>query len=148
MSCTHCGKELNNDAVVCANCGMPNVNKISDTGGGKYGKSKVNRISLAGFIVALSSLALTALAGIINSIHYTGVNFQFFFLIPLAVSFVLSIIGTAKSKKLKSGKGFGISGTVISGFFMFGTLFYFLFAKSIAKAFFTFVIVFLFPFLL
>lgn len=121
MYCKNCGKQIAEMAVICMNCGVPckSLPRVApkpeiqpET---KETPKKVNGFALAGFITAVASIALGVLSVYINRICYTGVNFQFYFTVPLIAALVFSIIGTVKAKKLKSGLGFGIAGIVISG---------------------------------
>ncbi len=98
MYCTKCGKELNDNAVICVNCGVPTRNMAIQTGiQPQLGQEKkLNALGLAGFIVGLLSLWLGA-----------------YFLIASIVGLTLSIVGMTKMKNCKSN-GFAIAGLIIS----------------------------------
>ena len=135
MYCIKCGKQLDGDAVLCPECETAKKQSVTV-------RRNTNALALSGFILTFICLALAFAATTINHYRYTGVNFQFFFLIPLAVSAALSIAGSVKAAKSTVGLGFGIAGSVVSLFFLVGTAFYYLFAEKIAKLFFTFILLF------
>ena len=116
MYCTHCGKEINADAVICLNCGvlsgksLPKKQPVQSA----PPKKKTNGLSLAGFIIAVSSVGLLLFTAFINSLLNTGINVIFILVLSLPTALGLSIAGTVKAKKTKTGLGFGISGIVIS----------------------------------
>ncbi len=95
MFCKKCGSEINDDAVVCVNCGCAvkdDLNAIQQPE-----KKKINVLCLLGFIFSLVSLLLSL-----------------FGLIPVA-GFVLSIIGLVQATRRKEKlKGLGIAGIAIS----------------------------------
>ena len=99
MYCRNCGKQINDEAVLCVNCGTlingavfnsltvqpaPTVNTTAE---------KKNWFAVAGFILS-----------------FFGVLSWLFSILGL----VFSIVGLVKCKQFKNGKGFGISGIVIS----------------------------------
>lgn len=144
MFCKCCGKQIADKAVYCVHCGVffnghpqfkPNVEKPQDIQPVQVQpQKKVNGLSLAGFILSIVSIALGMLFVYINVRQYTGVYLQFYCAIPLAVALGLSIAGTVKAKKMKSGLGFGIAGIVISaGTFVLAVL-YFVFMLLMAYA--------------
>ena len=141
MYCSHCGKQISEKAVVCVHCGillkegaLPEILSEKQPEQAVQQPKKVNGLALAGFITAVSSVGLGTLSVFINAIHYTGLNFQFFFIAPLVAALVLSIIGTVKAKKMKSGMGFGIAGIVISGGTFLIAILYFVFMVMLATA--------------
>ncbi|MDE6867759.1 MAG: zinc ribbon domain-containing protein [Clostridia bacterium] len=144
MFCTCCGKEISDKAVICIHCGvmpensgqpLPQIRTADKPVEAEPRQpKKVNAFALSGFIIAIASIVLGMLSVYINHLWYTGVHFQFFFVIPLAASLVLSIIGTVKAKKTKSGLGFGIAGIVISGGTFVLTALYFILLTIIAYA--------------
>lgn len=91
--CANCGKEINEEADVCLNCGH------------KIKKSPVNNIQktniygLIGFI--LSMLAFFTSFFVIGGFIAIG-------------SLILSIVGLNTAKKLNEGKGYSIAGLVFS----------------------------------
>ncbi|MDE7265390.1 MAG: hypothetical protein K2N52_03870 [Clostridia bacterium] len=127
MFCKSCGKEIFDKAAVCIHCGvLTNGASLPLKQPEKADKppKKLSKLCLAGFIVAVASILLGFLAVYINGIRYTGVNFQYFAAVPLVVSLIISIIGTAKGKKSGERIGFGIAGIAISGgFFVLFALF-------------------------
>ena len=95
MFCKNCGKEIDDSAVVCPNCGVATENMSKST----PVPAQKNTIALVGFILALLGFNLIAL--------------------------ILSIVGLTNSKKPEyagDGKGFAIAGIVIAciyiGFFI------------------------------
>ncbi len=99
MYCRNCGKEINDEAVICVHCGtvinsaaynglmvqpVPTVNNTDE---------KKNWFAIAGFILS-----------------FLGIISWLFSILGL----VFSIVGLVKCKQFKNGKGFGISGIVIS----------------------------------
>ena len=90
--CSKCGKEVNEDAVVCVNCGCA-LNGAQKSNAQK----KLNAMSLVGFIVSLASIFIT-LVGIV----------------PIA-GIVFSSIGLKqlKANEDQKGKGFAVTGLVV-----------------------------------
>lgn len=120
MFCKNCGKELNDDAVMCVNCGallkpLPSVSAPAAVAPAAQtepavqfepaepAEKKVNGWAIAGFVLS-----------------FFGCFGIFFSVLGLA----FSIVGLVLSKNLKSGKGFGIAGIVISvaAFFVHGVI--------------------------
>ena len=96
MFCKKCGSEINDDAVVCINCGCA----VKDDFNAEQQpvKKKINVLCLLGFIFSLISLI-----------------FYHFGLVPVA-GLVLSIIGLVQAVRRKEKlKGLGIAGIAISG---------------------------------
>lgn len=92
--CSKCGKEINENAVICVHCGCSveetKSNYVKDS-------KKLNVLALIGFIVSLASLlislvGITAIVGII----FSGI--------------ALKQIGAGTDQK---GKGFAITGLVV-----------------------------------
>lgn len=107
MYCKNCGKEISDKAIVCVNCGVA-VTPLTPAvtpGQPANGAKKFNVCALLGFIFSLVGIVVD------TSLLFTHITFLYGFTIA---GFVLSIIGTVKSKKLENGKGFGIAGIVIS----------------------------------
>ena len=98
MYCTNCGKEILDEAVVCVHCGntIRPLNLISQT------QPTAQRATAA------DNRNKLALAGVILSC--LGVLGWVFSLVGL----ILSIMGLVQSKTLKTGKGLGIAGIVLS----------------------------------
>lgn len=91
--CTNCGHELQDGADLCLGCG-----KVINKGQNNSSKKKTNGLAISGFVISIISLMLFW--------------FPLAFIISI-VSLVLSIVGVFKSK-MYDGKGFAISGIVVS----------------------------------
>ena len=88
MFCKNCGKEIDDNAVVCPNCGVATEKMAANT---TPAPAQKNSMAIAGFVLALLGFNLIAL--------------------------ILSIVGLTNSKKPEyagDGKGFAIAGIVIS----------------------------------
>ncbi len=119
MYCKYCGGQIADKAVYCVHCGVflngvPQSERASEPQRLNRPES-VNGLALSGFILAISSIVLGMILVYINVSHYAGMPLQFFCAIPLVTALGLSIAGTVRAKKTKSGLGFGIAGIVISG---------------------------------
>jgi len=89
MFCKNCGKEIDDSAVVCPNCGVATENMAKNST--PAAPAQKNTMALVGFILALLGFNLIAL--------------------------ILSIIGLTNTKKPEyngDGKGFAIAGIIIS----------------------------------
>ncbi len=86
MYCTNCGKEINDQAVVCPNCGVATSNnKSNDANGNAQNK---NGMAVAGFVCS--------------------------FFIPI-LGWVFGGIGLSRAlKRNNKGKGFSIASIVIA----------------------------------
>lgn len=107
MFCKNCGKEINDKAIICVNCGVA-VTPLTPTvtpDQPANGTNKFNVCALLGFIFSLVGIVVD------TSLIFTDFTLLYAFTIA---GLILSIIGTVKSKKLQNGKGFGIAGIVIS----------------------------------
>lgn len=91
MFCKNCGKEIDDNAVVCVHCGV-----ATDVATTSAVKKKVNGMGIAGFVVSLLSLWL-------------GV----YFCIVSIVGLVLSIVGMVMRKNHNSCNGLAVAGLVI-----------------------------------
>ena len=88
MFCKNCGKDIDDNAVVCPNCGVATEKMAASTAPAPAQK---NTMALVGFILALLGFNLIAL--------------------------ILSIVGLTNSKKPEfagDGKGFAIAGIILS----------------------------------
>lgn len=96
MYCSHCGKEINDNAVICPNCGVATANytAVAKPAGPEQ---KLNGLALAGMICAI--------VGIIGG--------NWIWCIPSIVGLVLSIVGMVKVKEYKSGYGFALAGIIV-----------------------------------
>ena len=98
MFCRVCGKEINDEAVICPHCGCsvkdePTVSKSAS--GEKTGKSNV--MSIVGFILSLVSLLIS----LFGTVATAGL--------------VLSIIGLVQcNQKGERLKGLAIAGLIVS----------------------------------
>ncbi len=107
MYCTKCGKQINDDAVICVNCGLP-TRKFNQVAQPNYAfdERKTNALGVAGFIVSLLSLWFGVL-----------------FCISSIVGITLSAVGLAKANKYKpsglatAGLIFGIISFVLWSIF-------------------------------
>jgi uncharacterized membrane protein YvbJ len=93
MFCTSCGKEINDQAIACPECGAPTKN-FNEQSVEKVAKAekKFNGLSIAGFVCA--------------------------FIFPF-LGLLFSIIGLVIAcKKQEAGKGLAIAGIVISVAFL------------------------------
>lgn len=97
MFCTHCGKEINDDAVICVNCGVPTRNMAIQTQmqPQAFQEKKLNGLGLAGFIVSLLSLWLGA-----------------YFFVASIVGLTLSTVGMVKAKNYRLN-GFALAGIIL-----------------------------------
>lgn len=99
MFCKHCGKEIDDKAMVCPNCGVGTDNIAAMARTSEENVSKANPCAIIGFIFSLVAVIFTFIV--------------FVYWVAFAVGFVLSIIGLVKAKKLNSGRGLAIAGIVI-----------------------------------
>ena len=128
MICTHCGREIKNKSTYCQYCGT------------KQMRRKSNRLSMAGLLITLVSIALGMITVKINT---TGFYFQYFFSIPIFVGLILSIIGTFQAKKTGRGLVLGAAGVVIAaGLFIVSAL-YFVLMYGFSRLFFVWAIIFI-----
>lgn len=92
--CTHCGAEINDQAVVCPSCGCA-VQSTEQTAAPV--STKTNGFAIAGFVLALVSYILS------------------FYGIVGALGLIFSIVGLVQvNKNHQSGKGLAIAGIVLS----------------------------------
>lgn len=89
MFCKNCGKEIDDNAVVCVHCGVATGKSIEEV-------KKTNGFGIAGFVIGLLSLVL-------------GV----YFCITSVIGIVFSIIGIKKATQC-SVNGLAVAGLVIS----------------------------------
>ena len=101
MFCKHCGKEIDDKAVVCVHCGVPTDNMPSSgimQNTFQYQPEKpVNGLAIAGLVVSIVGL-------------FGG---NYLFLIPSIVGLILSIVGMAKAKN-HSLYGLAIAALIVS----------------------------------
>lgn len=87
MFCKNCGKDIDDNAVVCPNCGVATDNMAKNT----PAPAQKNSMAIAGFVLALLGFNLIAL--------------------------IISIVALNNSKKPEyagDGKGFAIAGIIIA----------------------------------
>ena len=96
MFCTHCGKELDGNAVVCPRCGCPTGNYYRQATPAAPQKQS-NGLAVAGFVLSIFSLWFGAL----------------FCIVPI-IALALSASGLKASKKKNSGGGLSAAGLTIS----------------------------------
>lgn len=107
MYCTNCGKEVNDNAVICVNCGVPvrgayNPYASQPPYAQPFSRIPVEPKRVNGF--GITGLVL----GILS--FFMGVYFCIFPILGL----VFSIIGTSLRKKFNSCNGLAIAGLVLS----------------------------------
>ena len=97
MYCKTCGKEVNDQAVVCPHCGCAVQNTQLSTTTSYYEKPKANILCIVGFVLSLVSL-LIALYGLVAIAGLT-----------------CSIVGILQANKNSERlKGLGIAGICVS----------------------------------
>ena len=103
MFCSFCGKEVDNNANYCNNCGNK-LNNSNQPIRQSYSNTK-NSLCHTGFILSI-----------------IGCFFNLLGLISLA-GLILSILGLSQVNKTnEDGKGFAIAGIVVSSIYLLGTL--------------------------
>ena len=95
MFCKNCGKELDDNAVICPNCGVPTDKLYAQQPLSE--PKKINGIGIAGFVVGLLGL----LGG------------NYLFLIPGIIGLILSIVGVVHMKKCNSANGLAVAGLIV-----------------------------------
>ena len=101
MFCSTCGKEINDNAIICPHCGC-GVNPQQQAPKSETPLHKVNGLCLTGFILSLVSLLL--------SLYCT---------IPIA-ALVFSIVGVVQAKRRDNTlSGLGVAGIAISAVSLF-----------------------------
>lgn len=110
MFCKHCGKEVNDNAIICPNCGVATdnygktpVNTESTPADNNNADKKFNGLALAGMICAI--------AGIIGG--------NYILCIPSVVGLILSIFGIVKARQINSGHGFALAGIIVGAIGLF-----------------------------
>lgn len=103
MYCKKCGKEIDDNAVVCPNCGVPTekYQQQNNTAEAAPVEKKFNVCALIGFILSLCCWVL---------MWFTTI----FYWIAFVAALTLSIVGLVFVKKLNTGKGFAIAGIILS----------------------------------
>ena len=132
MFCTNCGKQLDDNAVVCVHCGVPVKN--SRQGAPVQGQmsqplqqpvqpKNTNKIGVAGFAVGTASIIFSVylfFIGMLFSVYSRTVLIPIIFclLLPIAGT-VISSVGIAKRKKYERFNSLAIAGLPVSLFSLF-----------------------------
>lgn len=90
MYCKNCGKEIDDNAVICPHCGVQQ--KVFTV---EIQKPQSNRCGVAGFVLSIISIWL-------------GI-----FIIPEMIGFILSCVGM-KLRKERGNKGVTVAGLIIN----------------------------------
>lgn len=136
MFCSHCGKELNNEAVVCPHCGVPTGNSGFDKAATGYQQPNqgyqqpVNNGMPNRYTQGYQGYQgyqnpyqqpmqpqpkVNNVCGIVGFVFaLLSIFFGNWICIPCIVGLVLSIIGMVNRKKCNSCNGLAIAGLVIS----------------------------------
>ena len=94
MFCTHCGKEIAENAVICPGCGCPTDNfYLAPMPAAK----RLNGVAIAALVASI--------LGMILGIYY---------LIVPAIGLILSVIALVYAKKRNAGRGMAVASLVIS----------------------------------
>lgn len=109
MFCKYCGKELDEHAAFCPNCGAKNDTvgetaaraTVNETAAANHSapsddKGKANKLGIAGFVVSLVSLGL-----------------GYYYAIASIVGLVLSAVAFGTRKKYDKYNGFALAGMII-----------------------------------
>ena len=96
MFCKNCGKEINDNAVICPNCGIQ-VKEFNSETAATGGVKRINGLGIAAFVVSLLSLWL-----------------GMYFMIASLVGLGLSIGAMVIRNKYNSCNGLAIAGLVLS----------------------------------
>ena len=96
MFCKHCGHEVNDNALICPNCGIAtdNYTAVSKP---VTAQQKTNGFALAGMICVIVGL----------------VGGDYLFCLPSIVGLILSIVGMVKVKEYGTGSGYALTGIII-----------------------------------
>ena len=106
MYCTNCGKEIDDNAVICVHCGVATdnyfeLNKVSTESNLPLNKveteQRTNGLGIAAFVVGLVSLEM-----------------GMFFLIPCVAGLILSIIAMKNREKCTKCNGLAKAGLILS----------------------------------
>lgn len=118
--CEHCGKEVDDNAIVCIHCGCRTTNDAGYSGANNpngrttQSQKRVSLLSILGFIVSCVSVVLLVLCFVTYNLLVRS-NCT-------AVGAVISAIGLADCKQQnQSGRVLSIIGIIISVISMFGS---------------------------
>jgi len=115
MYCTKCGKQLNDDALICVNCGVAtrNFNLIPEVRN-EVGDKKLNGLGIAGFVIGLSSLFVLPMIFCFAVI--LGVGYGYTILITSTLCLLISAAGIAiSSVGMARAKNYRPSGLATAG---------------------------------
>lgn len=110
MYCRNCGKEIDDEAVICVHCGIATnyQQPIVAQPIVEPPKKKVNVIGIVGFCISIVALGLHNILFFSSSV---GLMLYLFF--ASIISLILCIIGVTQMKKSRLN-GFAIAGLVLS----------------------------------
>lgn len=94
MYCKKCGSLLDDDAVVCPNCGVPTDNYYASAA---PIFKRTNGLGIAGFVISLLSIVL-----------------GYLYCIPSIIAFALSLAGHLNRKNCTNANGLALAGIIIS----------------------------------
>lgn len=101
MYCEKCGKEIDDNAVICVNCGAPTKN-FAGAQSDAQPERKTNLCGIFGFCLSI----IAPLSVIFHSLAL--------YIILTLAGLVLSIVGLALSKNNNGGRGLSLAGFIIS----------------------------------
>lgn len=102
MFCTNCGKEIDDNAVICPSCGVPTDNMKKTVAPAAAPAPTTQSKGANGLAIAGLVLGLVGLFG--------G---NYIFLIPGLIGLILSIVGMVKSKQY-AARGLAIAALIVS----------------------------------
>ncbi len=112
MFCRKCGKEIDDEAVVCPHCGVPTVNYYGRSGSAPNtartytaqpaAAEKPNNLAIVAFVVSVASIWLGELL-----------------CLPAIAGLILSIVAMKKRKDCNKYNGFAVAGLAVSIFATF-----------------------------
>lgn len=118
MYCRNCGKEINDEAVICVHCGTATnyQQPIVQQPIVEPPKKKINVIGIVGFCISIVALLLIMVID--------ALAMDYIYIIATLASFILCVIGLTHFKKQRLS-GFAIAGLVIAGIPLLVMLFIF-----------------------
>lgn len=103
MFCKNCGKEIDDNAVVCPNCGVA-TEKMNETAAAATNQPlKTNVMAIIGFVLSLLSGVFTYIPNV--GTYISGIAW--------IAALVLCILGIKKAKEGYNLKGLAIAGLVL-----------------------------------
>lgn len=97
MFCKNCGKEINDNAVICPNCGVATDKMQQTASAAPVEQKKANGFAITGLVLGLVGL-------------FGG---NYLFLVPGIIGLIFGIIGMVKAKQY-SAPGLAIAALVVS----------------------------------